>query len=368
MSQARNNTDQLTVPADILLDIRGDMQLDADETLRGWCWSPSRPRERLAVEIMFDAAVTAQVGAGEFRRDLHDKGIGDGRHGFSFRLPRDLRRGAGAPGMISARAARGHQVFGRVRLVNFPQAGAHDATLDRIAATLAAMARSLDATAKRPSDPGTWLQAGFAAVGTALAGEHPVNAARSRLFRHGPPPRLTREAYPAATLVRLAGGDAGAEWRWLAAMAGLTATHAVELLLIDPALDPHLALFPALVEGLAFRRAPGASTLAHAVDHARGARGAMVLFAGPDSSPAGIGALLAGAGDGVLLPRATADALGLGRLPAWRLPVKAGLALALPRPLLPAVDAASFWPSLLAAAAVRKIPARVLDEPWAPPA
>lgn len=277
-------------------------------------------------------------------------------------------RQAGAPGMISARAARGHQVFGRVLLANFAQAGAHDATLDRIAATVAALSRSFDPGAERASDPGTRLQAGFAAVGTALAGEHPVSAARSHLLRHGPPPRLVRRAHPAATLVRLAGGDAAAEWRWLAAMAGLTATHAAELLLIDPALDPHLALFPALVEGLAFRRAPGVATLAHTLDHARAARGAMVLFAGPGSSPVGIGALLARAGDGVLLPRATAEALGLGRLPAWRLPVAAGLMLALPRPLLQVMDAASFWPSLLAAAAARKIPIRILDEPWAPPA
>ena len=368
MAQARDNTDQLPLPADIALDVRGDMQLDADETLRGWCWSPSRPRERLAVEIAFDAAVTAQVGAGEFRRDLHDRGIGDGRHGFSFRLPRDLLRRPDAPGMISARAARGHQVFGRVRLANFAQAGAHDATLDRIAATLAALSRSFDATAERPCAPGARLRTGFAAVGTALAGEHPVSAAQSRLLRHTAPPRLARQARPAATLVRLAGGEAAAEWRWLAAVAGLTATHAVELLLIDPALDPDLALFPALVEGLAFRRAPGVATLARTLDHARAARGAMVLFAGSDGSPAGIGALLARAGDGVLLPRATADALGLGRLPAWRLPVAAGLLLALPRSLLPAVDAASFWPSLLAAAAARNIPVRALDEPWGPPA
>ena len=53
----------------------------------GWAWDPDRPNEYLAVDIVVDGQLFAQVIARQYRQDLKDVGIGDGRHAYEYALP-----------------------------------------------------------------------------------------------------------------------------------------------------------------------------------------------------------------------------------------------------------------------------------------
>jgi SAM-dependent methyltransferase len=72
-------------------------------TLRGWAIDDSSA-EAAQVEIAMDGTVIATVSCSDFRADLADAQIGDGRHAFSYTLPPDR---AGSPGLITVRFAGG---------------------------------------------------------------------------------------------------------------------------------------------------------------------------------------------------------------------------------------------------------------------
>jgi len=55
--------------------------------LGGWVWDPARPGVRLRVEIVIDGVLLRRCTAFNYRADLQDAGIGDGRHAWSVELP-----------------------------------------------------------------------------------------------------------------------------------------------------------------------------------------------------------------------------------------------------------------------------------------
>lgn len=54
----------------------------------GWAWCPSRPDERLTLEILDGQEVIGEVVADNYREDLEKAGKGDGRYAFEFRFPK----------------------------------------------------------------------------------------------------------------------------------------------------------------------------------------------------------------------------------------------------------------------------------------
>jgi hypothetical protein len=62
--------------------------------LGGWVWDPARPGVRLRVEIVIDGVLLRRCTAFNYRPDLHDAGIGDGRHAWSVELPPSVFDGA----------------------------------------------------------------------------------------------------------------------------------------------------------------------------------------------------------------------------------------------------------------------------------
>jgi len=55
--------------------------------ITGWAFDDRDPESPASVEICVNAVVVATIKCSEFRQDLADAQIGDGRHGFSYRLP-----------------------------------------------------------------------------------------------------------------------------------------------------------------------------------------------------------------------------------------------------------------------------------------
>src|SRR5271168_4622731 len=82
--------------------ILGGADLDSDGVVYGWCWSPDRPDERLMVEILIDDEVVSRLIASRFREDVRHRKFGDGYHGFTATLTRQIAAGAKRV-LISAR-------------------------------------------------------------------------------------------------------------------------------------------------------------------------------------------------------------------------------------------------------------------------
>lgn len=68
-------------------EYRGYVDSAAGGLISGWVWDRRRPRTRLDVEIYSAGARLGSTRADIYREDLALAGLGDGRYGFSFRLP-----------------------------------------------------------------------------------------------------------------------------------------------------------------------------------------------------------------------------------------------------------------------------------------
>jgi SAM-dependent methyltransferase len=64
------------------------------ELLAGWAWDHSQPDSPVSVEIYDGGTKVATLLADQFRQDLADTGIGDGRHGFYYATPPSFRDAA----------------------------------------------------------------------------------------------------------------------------------------------------------------------------------------------------------------------------------------------------------------------------------
>jgi len=59
----------------------------------GWAWDRDRPDVPLQVQVSVDGKVVETVTADRWRKDLADAGKGNGRHGFLWSVPGELRDG-----------------------------------------------------------------------------------------------------------------------------------------------------------------------------------------------------------------------------------------------------------------------------------
>jgi hypothetical protein len=59
----------------------------------GWAWDMNRPDEPIQVEVYDGDTLVAIVTAGDFRQDLLDSGIGNGRHSFTYPISPRLKDG-----------------------------------------------------------------------------------------------------------------------------------------------------------------------------------------------------------------------------------------------------------------------------------
>jgi hypothetical protein len=73
----------------------GEGTLDSadDRQIAGWAWDWNQPNSPIAVDIYDGDALLLKVTAGQFRQDLREAGIGNGKHAFSLPTPPRLRDG-----------------------------------------------------------------------------------------------------------------------------------------------------------------------------------------------------------------------------------------------------------------------------------
>ena len=64
--------------------LRGNIDYADWSGIKGWIWDPTEPEKPIGLELLDGANPLATVLASEYRADLLDAGIGDGRHGFTI--------------------------------------------------------------------------------------------------------------------------------------------------------------------------------------------------------------------------------------------------------------------------------------------
>jgi hypothetical protein len=85
-----NPPDQLgTVSA----EADGTLDIADGKTIAGWAWDPQKPDRPIKVDIYDGDNKLASVLANTPRGDLVDAGIGNGKHGFYYSIPRRLKDG-----------------------------------------------------------------------------------------------------------------------------------------------------------------------------------------------------------------------------------------------------------------------------------
>ncbi len=70
--------------------LRGHLDVARRDMVAGWAWDAQRPHEPVALEILDNGEVVARLQASDYRLDLENAGVGDGRHGFLWRVPGGL--------------------------------------------------------------------------------------------------------------------------------------------------------------------------------------------------------------------------------------------------------------------------------------
>lgn len=67
------------------------------QSIRGWAWDPKRPDEPIKVDIYDGDQLLTTLVADQYRDDLKDVGLGNGRHTFEMDPPPKLRDGTPHP-------------------------------------------------------------------------------------------------------------------------------------------------------------------------------------------------------------------------------------------------------------------------------
>lgn len=330
-------------------ELLGDLHERPDGGFDGWCWSPSRPEERLVVDLLVNDKVVASMVAAILRGDLVARGYGDGRHGFVLRLPPNLPEAA-EECLVTARERRSGAIIGRVLRPGQGVAPAGGRRVDRAEQWIAEAWEGLEAARVRLGQPSaaTRMRSVFGVLAARLA-DAPGAASRPWLPRpfggvglpDGPPVLLPNVASPVLSVI-LPVGDAVPALRRIASLAVGLAQAGAELMAVDCGRDPLAALLPGRVRNLRYLRDPLAAGTARAANLAAAhARGRWLVMLGDDTAHPSAAALLALAEIAVARPQAVlfgpaviaAIARVDGPAPTHTaaLPARLGVAFCLPR-------------------------------------
>src|SRR5262249_17932046 len=78
-------------PPDIQFGVGGVVDQVDGERIAGWARDIDQPNGAVDVNIYDGETLLATLPADDFRQDLLDQGMGDGRHGFSYPTPASLK-------------------------------------------------------------------------------------------------------------------------------------------------------------------------------------------------------------------------------------------------------------------------------------
>jgi hypothetical protein len=267
-----------------LPDVRGELVLRGD-MVTGWCWSPSRPTQRLKVTLLIDSKRAASGIAARLRLDLVRPSICDGYHAFALPLPKSAENGFS---IIEAQEADSGHIFARIlsgKVKDVPEwAAKGEALAQSLGEVEASLGLDIFSPKKAPlltalKVTGQWLT---------RKPNHIIDAASLALAF-----RLPKIAEPRFTLILDTIPDKMRALSCIARLAPLLSRNGAELLVIDDghgAASARLASLP----GLSYCLVPASSTTQHANLAAAVARGGSLIFLdAEEATAAGLDRLLA---------------------------------------------------------------------------
>ncbi len=275
-----------------------------DGRVSGWCWYADQPDHQVRLELLVDDEVVGVTDAANYRPDLHQAGIGNGAHGFSFALPWSVLSGKGQL-TIAVRDAATSAPLGQPMTLRLGRmAGAEDrmAELERqIRSMRDQIAQLKSALDTQPEDRGASdLYSSMATMFQELArGDTPealgeqrpaLREAITALQRRHRPFTLDIPEHPLATIaVPAVIGMAGLH-RCLEALREAGVDRHAEIVLVDDAARSarghETALLPSIVRNLRYLRLDEGADIASCLNElARSAHTNMLVYLDPRVFP-----------------------------------------------------------------------------------
>jgi len=242
------------------MTILGEVELDADRVLHGWCWCPERPLERLTVDVLIDNDVVTSLVASRFREDVRHRKFGDGYHGFNVALTRHIQMVSGNA-LIAARERVSGEVFWHLIYGEFVMPDEYDDRMAKLREQIGGLARQAGLR-PRSGKADAHLAGAFGSLGERLRQRAGAVSAR-------PPARplqLPAPTAPAASII-ITPANAAAHAAAHAAPDYINALRAaardlvgapIEVILCDDGADPQMMLRQAQAQGLKFLSTPAA--------------------------------------------------------------------------------------------------------------
>jgi hypothetical protein len=308
--------------------ILGEVSLDQDGVLHGWCWSPDRPGERRAVDIVIDQQIAVTLIASRFREDLRFRKFGDGYHGFTVTLAKQIAN-ATHRSVISAQDHASGITFWQKRFGEFSIPTEFETRAAALRGTLGALAQTQGLGPDPAQAKSTRFAAALGRLGAKLTRPAAEPATRQVI--------LPNPSQPALSIILEAGTDAAACLEHLRLGASAFHQAGAEIIMTDDGANPAITQAQNLAQNLKFLSTPGQSNAARRNSAAATARAGTIAFLGP-APPGAATALTTLARDtreAILISAALANAAHriapslIGTPPTLATPTWPGLHLAL---------------------------------------
>ena len=255
--------------------VLGEVALDEDGVVHGWCWSPDQPAARLTVELLVNQEVVSTLVASRFREDLRTRKFGDGYHGFTVTLTKQLAL-ASRRSVVSAREATSRNCFWQKIFGDIAIPEGFDERLAAARAAIDHLGHSPAFGAPRSGTKTARVTGALAALGTRLR-------AQAGMAQEQPAPRpfaLPALAQPGISVILETGPDVAARLDELRQAAQALGQAGAEVILTDDGADPRGPQLQRQAENLKYLFAPGQSPAERRNLAAAAAHGRTLVFLG----------------------------------------------------------------------------------------
>ena len=92
-SSQRNLAGRGKLSANSVPDYQGNYEVANCETISGWVWDRKQPDSSVSVGVYDGETRLLNIPANQYRQDLWDAGVGNGRHSFVYTVPEKLKDG-----------------------------------------------------------------------------------------------------------------------------------------------------------------------------------------------------------------------------------------------------------------------------------
>jgi hypothetical protein len=255
------------------MKVLGEVALDEDGVVHGWCWSPDQPAARLTVELLVNQEVVSTLVASRFREDLRARKFGDGYHGFTVMLTRQLAL-ASKRSVVSAREATSRNCFWQKMFGDMAIPEGFDERLAAARAAIGHLGHSAALGTPRSGTKTARLTGALAALGARLR-------AQAGMAEEQPGRRsfaLPALAQPGISVILEAGPDVAARLDELRHAAQALGQAGAEVILTDDGADPRGPQLQRQVGNLNYLFSPGQSPAERRNLAAAAARGTTLVF------------------------------------------------------------------------------------------